>query len=145
MSLMKTGMTVTALAALVACGSDTTALSNDPVVGPYFATEFVTTGSFGQINQLGAGSTATIDLLANGTTTGHLHVVATAASPAFDADLAGTWRRTGNVVTFSQNADTFLRDMDFNVVPASTGVALEADQVFSGVRIQITLSEGGSI
>lgn len=145
MSLMKTGMTVTALAALVACGSDSTAPGDDIVVGSYFATQFVTTGSFGQINQLVEGSTATINLFPNGTTTGHLHLVATAANPASDADMSGTWRRTGNVVTFSQSADTFIRNMQFTVVLTSTGVALAADQVFGGVRIQLTLSEGGVI
>ena len=145
LSLMKTGMTVTALAGLLACGGDSTGLSNDPAVGSYFASQFVTTGSFGQINQLVEGSWANITLLGDGTTTGHLHLVATAANPASDVDLAGTWRRTGNTVNFSQNADTFIESLDFNAVMTNTGMTLVADQVFAGVRVQITLSEGGQL
>lgn len=145
LALIRTAVTVTALGAVLACGSDTTGQSNDIAVGSYFATQFVTTGSFGQINQLIQGSTATIDLLPDGRTAGHLHLVPTAANPGLDADLAGTWRRNGNVVTFSQSADTFIRNLEFTVVLTSTGVALVADQVVGGVRIQITLAEGGAI
>jgi hypothetical protein len=141
LALMKSGAIVVALVALLACGGDTTGPSNDALVGTYVATEFVTTGSSGQTNQLLAGSTATINLFDNHTTTGHLHLVATAGNPAFDADLAGTWTRTGNTVNFSQTADTFIRDLDFAVVQTSGGAQLVADDVFAGTRIQLTLSQ----
>ncbi|MFL5487405.1 MAG: hypothetical protein ACJ8AJ_02875 [Gemmatimonadaceae bacterium] len=144
-ALMKTGASVIGLAAVFACGSDTSGPSTNALVGSYIATEFVTTGSSGQTNQLLAGSTVNIALLSNGTTTGHLHLVQTASNPALEADLAGTWTRNGNTVTFSQSADTFIRDLDFTVVETSFGTQLVADDAFAGVRVQITLTRGGEI
>ncbi|MFL5552110.1 MAG: hypothetical protein ACJ770_04800 [Gemmatimonadaceae bacterium] len=145
LALMKTGASVIGLAVVFACGGDTSGPCSNALTGSYIATEFVTTGSSGQTNQLLAGSTVNIALLCNGTTTGHLHLVQTASTPAFDADLAGTWTRTGNTVTFSQSADTFIRDMDFTVVETSFGTQLVADDAFAGTRVQITLTRGGEI
>ena len=123
-------------AALVGCGSDSTepGLSLE---GNYTATQWVTTGGSGQTNQVLAGSTLNITLNSNGTTTGHLHV---AGSPALDADMAGTWAKSGNTVTFSQSADTFVRNTPFTVVPNGANWELVADHVFSGTRIQLTLT-----
>jgi hypothetical protein len=143
--LVKTCATILPLATLIACGSDTTGITNDPIVGSYFATEFVTTGSFGQINQLVEGSTLNINLLNNHRTTGQLHLVATAASPAFDGDMTGTWAHTGNTVTFSQDADTFIRDFDFTVTDPIGGTQLAADHTFAGVNIKLTLTRGAVI
>lgn len=128
-------------ALLSGCGSDTTA--PDALAGPYYASQWVTTGTSGQTNQLTAGSFLSIFLNADHTTTGHLHVAASGSNPAFDADMAGTWSRSGNTVTFSQTADTFVRDTPFTVVPNSQSWELTADHVFSGTRIQLTLSPGG--
>lgn len=130
---------------LAACGGDNPVTPVGTIGGLYQASEFVTTGSGGQTNQLLAGSTVTINLLPNGATTGHLHLAATASNPAFDADLAGTWAQSGNTVTFEQDADTFIRNMTFTVVPTASSWQLVADQVFAGTRIQLTLSQGGLI
>jgi hypothetical protein len=121
---------------VLACGSDST----EPrlaLEGNYTATQWVTTGGSGQTHQLDVGSTLNITLNSDGTTTGHLHV---AGSPAFDADMAGTWTISGNTVTFSQSADTFVRDMPFTVVPNGANWALVGDHVFSGTQIQLTLT-----
>ena len=126
-------------AVLVGCGSDSTAPSQPPV-GSYSAIEFVTTGNSGQTNQLVIGGSLNMNLAANGTTSGHLHLAASGGNPAFDADMAWTWTMTGNVVKFTQSADTFVRNMDFTLQPIATDTwDLIGDQVFSGTRVQLTL------
>jgi hypothetical protein len=130
-----------ALPALVlACGGSSEPAST-PIAGNYAATTFLSTGASGQRNELMAGSTLTLNLAANGTTTGHFHFVPPGSDPVFEADMAGTWTATGNLVDVDQPADTFVRDMQFtwgnNVQGVST---LTGDKVFSGTRIQITLT-----
>ena len=133
-------------AIVLACGGSDEP-SSTPIAGTYAATFFQTTGSSGQRNEIAAGSTLTITLAANGTTTGHLHVAASGSNPVFDADLAGTWTATENhIVTFTQAADTFVRNMEFTWGSDIQGMStLAADKVFPGGRVQITLTRGGSI
>ena len=117
--------------------------SNSPTgvpVGNYTAIQFVTTGSSGQRDELAAGGTLTLNLSSNGTTSGHLHVAASASSPVFDADMAGTWSENGSVVTVSQTADTFVRNMPLTLSnDPVNGWILVGDKSFNSVRIQITL------
>src|SRR3954469_1273677 len=129
------------LIATAACGSDTAAEPPNALVGNYVAAQWVTTGGSGQTNQILAGSTLNLALAGDGTTSGHLHVAASGGNPAFDADMTGTWSEADNKVTISQTADTFVRDMTFNVVPNGSRWSLAADQVFSGTRIQLTLDQ----
>jgi hypothetical protein len=129
-----------AAAAVAHCGGDSTAPPGI-LVGTYEAVQFTTTtGSSAPVNQLAAGSTLHVQLAANGTVTGHLHIAASGSDPAFDEDMAGTWSKSGNTVTFTQAADTFVRNMNFSAVPNADVWDLTADQVFSGTRIQLTLS-----
>lgn len=133
-------------AVIMACGSDNGPTNaggggGGSLAGSYTATQWVTTGGSGQTNQIVAGSTLQITLNANGTTTGHLHIVASGNNPALDADMAGTWIQNGGTVDFTQNADTFVRDMLFAVVANGAKWALEGDQVFSGTDIKITLTQ----
>jgi hypothetical protein len=126
-------------AGVAACGSDSTAPQSS-LVGSYTAVQWVTTGGSGQTNQLVAGSTLQIALSSNGTTSGHMHIAASGGSPVSDFDMAGTWERSGNSVDFSQNADSFVRDMTFAMQPvANNAWDLVGDHTFSGTRIQITL------
>jgi hypothetical protein len=136
LSLMRTGPIFLGIAAIIACGSDSTA--PDVLVGSYTATQFTTTGTSGQTNQLLAGSTLNLTLASGGGLTGHLHLAATSASPLFDADMTGTWVHTGNTVDFTQTADTFVRDITFNV--ESNGDLVGAG-AFAGTAIAITLSK----
>jgi type IV pilus biogenesis protein CpaD/CtpE len=129
-----------ALLAVAGCGSATTEPQN-ALVGSYTASQWVTTGTGGQTNQILTGSTLSLTLANNGTTTGYLHLAASGANPAFDADMAGTWSESNNKVTISQIADTFVRDLTLNVVPNGSKWSLTADQVVSGTRIQITLDQ----
>lgn len=129
-------------AAFFGCGSDSTEPSGAPV-GSYTPFEWVTTGTSGQTNQLAIGSTLQITLASDGSTTGHLHTAASGGNPAFDADMAGTWTMSGNVVQFHQNADTFVRNMDFILQPIATGAwDLIGDETFPGGRVQLTLRHG---
>jgi hypothetical protein len=139
-SMVKTAPIFLGIAAMIACGSDSTGPPS-PLVGSYNAVVFVTTGSSGQTNQILAGSTLSINLSPNFSTTGHLHVAASAGAPALDADMAGTWTQTGSTVTFSQAADTFVHNMNFTVAAAGSSWELDGDQVFSATRIQITLGQ----
>ena len=130
----------------VACGSDGPTPpggggGGPTLTGSYTATQWVTTGGSGSANQLLAGSTLAITLNSNGTTSGHLHLVASGGNPPLDADMAGTWMVTGADLTFSQNADTFVRNMTFVVVANGNKWALEGDQVLSQTRIQLTLTQ----
>ena len=140
-SLIKRAPIFFGIATMVACGGDSTAPPS-VLVGSYNAVEFTTTGSSGQTNQLLAGSTLNISLAADHTTSGHLHVVASGSTPAFDADLAGTWAQSGNSVTFSQPADTFVESMTFAVVAASNSLwDLVGDGTFSGTAVHVTLRQ----
>jgi hypothetical protein len=127
-------------ATVLACGSDNSTEPGLALEGNYTATQWVTTGGSGQTNQLLAGSTLNITLNSNGSTTGHLHIAASGGNPTFDADMVGTWAKSGNTVTFSQSADTFVRNIPFTVVANGANWALVGDQVFSGTRIQLTLT-----
>ena len=140
-SFMKLGPIFFGFAAMIACGGDSTAPQSGTVAGTYTATQFVTTGSSGQTNQILAGSSLHINLANNGTTTGQLHLAASGGSSALDADMAGTWTQNGSTIGFSQTADTFVRNMDFTVVPNGNSWQLVGDDVFSGTQVQITLTQ----
>jgi hypothetical protein len=142
-SFMRAGPILLGMAAIVACGGDSTAPSQSAVAGSYSAFQFVTTGSSGQTNQLFIGSTVEITLASNGTTTGHLHLAASGSQPVFDADLAGTWSQTGNVIDFTQAVDNFVNDLLFTIQPIANGVwDLVAVGTFSGTEVKLTLRHG---
>jgi hypothetical protein len=137
------GKWMLALAAisLTACGGDSTAPPS--AAGTFAATSFVTTSNSGQVtDQIANGSFLLIILAPDGTTSGNLHIAASGSVPALDADMAGTWTMTGGNVTFTQTADTFVRNMTFSFTqPASFTSLLRGDEMFSdGTRVQLTLS-----
>jgi hypothetical protein len=127
-------------AMLLAC-DDPTSPPNPPV-GNYTALIFVTTPTGGSArNELLAGSTLSLSLKSNGTTSGHLHLAANGSDPPFDADMAGTWTMNGDVVEFTQPADTFVKDMAFFFEPLTARVwHLVGDDVFDETRINLTLT-----
>lgn len=139
-SLIKRASILFGIAALVACGGDSTA-PHSTLAGSYVATQFVTTGTGGQTNQILAGSTVSVNLASNGSVTGHLHLAASNANPVVDEDLAGTWTQTGNTVTFANTNDSFINNITFAVVANGNMWELVGDQVFSGTRVQITLTQ----
>jgi hypothetical protein len=128
---------------VAACGSDSTSPAGS-AAGNYTAISFTTSGSSGQTNQIALGGSLLLNLASNGAASGHLHVAASGSDPAFDADMAGTWTQNGNVVTISQSADTFVRDMPFTLtLDPANGWTLVGDKTFSGTNITITLKRVG--
>jgi len=111
----------------------------DPAVGSYVATSFVTTENGQSFNHVANGSTVTLTLAPGGTTTGALHIEAAGGDPDLDANLSGTWSRSGSTVDLAHSADTFLRDMPLTF----SGNTLTGDATFSGVRMQLTLTRFG--
>jgi hypothetical protein len=132
------------IAALVACGGGSTP-PNTTLAGTYLATQFVTTGSSGQTNQLLAGSSLLLHLGANGSVSGQLHLAATNGNPVVDADMAGTWAQTGNTITFAQAADTFVRNMTFAIAANGSLWELVGDGGPAGTGIHITLTQQGTL
>ena len=142
-SIMRIGPILLGFAAIVACGGDSTPPRQSAAAGSYSAFQFVTTGTSGQTNQLSIGSTVQITLASNGTTTGHLHLAASGSQQAFDADLAGTWSQTGNVIDFTQSVDNFVNDMLFTIQPIASNVwDLVGEDTFSGTHVKLTLRHG---
>lgn len=123
------------IGAFVVAGCDDST-DPDPVVGTYVATSLVTTENGVPFNHIANGSTIVLTLHAGGTTTGSVHFEAAGGDPDFDANLNGSWTRTGDTVELSHSADTFLRDTPLTF----DGFTLTGDETFSGVRVQVTLT-----
>jgi hypothetical protein len=86
----------------------------------------------GQVTDvLAQGGSLTITLLANGTTSGRLFAPGGGDNGQdLDANLAGSWTRTGNTIHFDQAADTFVRD---------------ASWMFDGTTLRTTFTQGGTV
>lgn len=122
---------------LLGC-SDSFTPSIGNVAGSYTSTTFLTTDSTGTTDQLAAGTTFTISLAANGTTTGRLFVPGAGAGGGdLDADMAGTWTLTGTTVQFAQTADTFVRDMPFR----AESNRLRGEAVFGATTVRVVLTK----
>jgi hypothetical protein len=127
------------LPALLACGDSTGPWA--PPLGNYVAKIFFTTPSGGSLrDELAAGSTLTLNVTLDGMTSGHLHLAAFGTNPVVDADMAGTWSLNGKDVTFTQTADTFVRNMTFTIYQFDEKRwYLEGNQVISGTRFWVGL------
>lgn len=121
---------------MISCSSSTEAPPVDQVAGTYDATTFTLSGEV-EGDVLAAGGTLTMVLSPDGTTTGTLVVPA-----AFNdgeqlvADMAGTYVVSGSQVTFQQAADTFVRDMTWDVGPGTLG----ASGAFGAVTVTVLLT-----
>lgn len=125
---------------LVGCGDDPEAPALDmaDVAGDYRATTLRTIVAGQTTDHLAAGATLEITLLASGQTTGRFYVPGGDEDGSdYEADLAGTWTLRGNVVEFSHQSDTFVRDVEFRAEPGR----LSADEVVSGTRIVVVLEK----
>jgi hypothetical protein len=127
--------------AMIGC-NNITSLSRDGPAGGYTAITLVTTQNSVATNELANGGSFTINLARNGTTSGHLHIVASGSSPAFDADMAGTWTRNGDTIDFTQSSDTFVKDMTFTSEQIADAVwFLVGDDVFGTTRVNVRLAQ----
>ena len=134
---MKHTLRLLAVAALLAC-SDAFKPNIENVAGAYNLQSLITTDVTDTTDWVAAGTTLSLALNTNGTTTGHIFAPGAGVGGSdFEADLAGTWTLTGDTVTFTQTADTFLRDMAFT----ARENRLSGDQTFSGTRIRAVLTK----
>jgi hypothetical protein len=134
---------ITATVFIAGCGSDSTSPDRSALAGSYAAILWTTTGTSGQTSQLAIGSTLQINLNADGSTSGHMHIAASNSNPAADFDLAGAWRQSGTTVDFTQVMDNLLSDMTFTLDQIGTAAwDLVGDDTFNGTRVQITLRRG---
>jgi hypothetical protein len=78
-------------------------------VGTYVATVLLGPGNE---DLLAAGGSLTLMLGADGSVAGSFFIPASLGGPN-TVDMAGTFSLAGNVVTFSQSADSFVRDVDW--------------------------------
>lgn len=148
-SKFRTLAVLVATLALGACGdspsgNDGQEISRAQLSGNYRfskefgATEFKTTEGGTTTNQLDRGASLSISLAADGTTTGRLVVPGGDEDGGdLNADMAGTWTLDDGIVNFDQDADTFVRDLPFEV----RGTRLVGDRTFGDVRVQMTLAK----
>jgi hypothetical protein len=140
LSLLKTlgRSSITVLsAAMLAAACDSTEPSS-ALAGTWVATSFVFTETgAAPVDVLAAGGGLTIAIAGDNSTTGTLTIPGSIIGGSdFVASMAGTAVRSGNTVTFSQPADTFVR----NVVWTVSGDTIEGTLTQTGVTVDITLS-----
>jgi hypothetical protein len=118
--------------------ADTTAPRT--IAGTYQATVFhVTPTGQNVLDFVAGGATLTMTITSSDTTTGALHVPASLNSgTAFDRDMAGTVTVTGSSVRFNQQADSFVRDLNWAWNGTTIGVT---SQSVGGVSFTITLTK----
>jgi hypothetical protein len=87
-------------------------------------------------DMIAEGASLVLGLHPNGATSGRIFVPANAAGvPDFDEDLTGTWRIEGGEILLDHDADTFLRDITFDLEDDR----LVADDLVGGVRVRLEL------
>jgi hypothetical protein len=133
-AIFAAGLTLT----LVACGDDAFSPTVENVSGSYTAQTFTATTVAGTIDLLALGAEVSVTLEEDGDTTGELFVPGGGeGGEDLEADLVGTWTLSGSTVTFNQEADTFLRDVEFTAGED----ALTAEGEFSGQTLQVVLTK----
>ena len=138
------------VAALSAC-EDTTPVPIGPggeleVAGTWAASP-AEGGEFGAIlfradtadisrDMIAEGASLVLGLHPNGATSGRILIPANAEGvPDFDEDLTGTWRIEDGEIHLDHDADTFLRDISFDLEDGR----LVADDLVGGVRVRLEL------
>jgi hypothetical protein len=124
-------------------GCESTAPELADVTGSFTATAFTTSSGGGTpIDQLAAGATVTLVLNSDHTTSGRLFAP---GEDGIDASLVGTFAYDEEKaeLTLQHDADTFLRDMRFEVSEDDGRVRLEGSETFSGTVVSITLESAG--
>ena len=114
MKLPLTLLTAAAIVASIVACSDSFTPSESNVAGNYHLRTLTTNDVGGTTDWVAAGASLEINLQTDGTTAGQL-VIPGALVGGNDLvdDLAGTWALSGDIVTFSQTAGTFLQDLSF--------------------------------
>lgn len=126
------GLMLAATIVVSACGDEPAAgpVPAPGVVGAYVTTAFTTSRGGITTDRLAQGITLTIRLASDGSTEGSL-----AGPPDVSVDMGGTWALSGTTVTFTQDADTFVALLPFEVIPDG----LQAEGDIEGTQFRITL------
>ena len=120
------------------CGDDSFSPTVENVSGSYTATTFTVTSPVGTFDLLALGSSVSVTLAPNGTTTGRLVVPGGGeGGQDLDEDLTGTWTLSGDMVTFSQSESTLLQGVTFT----AGRNRLTADGSFEGRTIHVVLTK----
>ena len=135
---MKRNRMLSPLLALFALASACDSNDPSPIAGSYEATSFVVTETGeAPIDVLAEGGDLTVTIASNNSTTGTLTVPGSLTGGGDQSfSMNGTAILTGNTVRFEQSADTFVRDMTFQIV----GNDLHGAFSNSGVSVAITLT-----
>jgi hypothetical protein len=140
MRLLVARATTVALAAILASCSDDDAFSptTDNVAGSYSAATFTVTSPAGTVDLLALGAQVDVTLSTDGATTGHLFAPGGGENGEdLEADLTGTWTLTGSTVTFDQEGDTFIRDVEFT----ATRDQLTGEGTFEDETVRLVLAK----
>lgn len=121
-----------ALVAAAAC-SDAFTPTIENVSGDYQMESFTTDSAGVHTDWVAAGASMEILLTPLGDVIGQLIVPLDTST--FLASMLGTWELSGNTVHFTQDADTFVRDMDW--IASKDG--LSGDETFGAVRVRVVL------
>lgn len=126
------------LLAALAIGTGCDSTDPNPLAGTFVATSFVATETGeAPMDILALGGELTISIAQNNSTTGILTIPGDLTGGSdLSFSMNGTATRTGNTVTFDQEEDTFVRDLDWTF----SGNTLNASQSFVGVSLAITLT-----
>jgi hypothetical protein len=119
----------------------TSSLKHSGPVGSYTSIILYSTSVADTTNQTPLSGVFNISLAPDGSTSGHLQLGAFNGNPAVDADMTGTWTRTGNTIQFQQPAATFVRDMSFTIQKLTDSYWwLVGDDVYAGTRYNVMLA-----
>lgn len=147
---LRIGALVMTLAVVGACesnpaGPEPGELSMAAIAGSYnasgdYATSRLVTRADGEsMDWIAMGAYIDLQLDADGTTSGTMFFPGLDEDGGdFEADLTGTWSLEGETVTFDHDADTFVRDMPFEVV----GESLVGEETFGEVTVEFVLLKG---
>ena len=127
------------LVLLTLCSTSCTASPTAAVspIGTFATIAFTIVDDAGSHDLLKDGARLELTLAAGGSVSGALEIPeGPSGTDALMASMAGTWTQHGNVLTFDQPADTFVRDTPF-ILRSSNRI--EADKVFGGSRVLLTL------
>lgn len=126
---------------VLSCGSPTEGSS--PVAGTWIATQLtVTPTGQAQLDVLAAGGNLSITITSTNVTSGSLNVPASVnGGTAFSASMAGTASLNGGEteVTFTQSADTFVRDLTWQRVGNNS--LRVSNQVAGSASFTVTLTK----
>jgi hypothetical protein len=127
-----------AIPLLLSCGDTGFNPTMETVAGSYEVTTLRETRNGITIDDLALGVTLRLDLMPDGTATGHLFAPHGEEDGSdLDTDLSGTWSLTGSTVTLILAEDTFVNDVTFTAERNT----LRADHTFSsGVRLEVILT-----